>query len=188
VGDGMDPETHVGPCVSKAQQERVQNYIRIGTEEDGARIVAQAPIPTADKLKSGYYVHPTLFAGVTHTMRIAQEEMFGPVVTATSFKSEEEAIDIANSSRYGLTAVIFTRDMGRGLRVGRELEAGMVFLNNYRRDILGLPFGGVKESGFGREHCIETLDEWCNVKFMQFPSGKRDAKIPMWRAIDEICD
>lgn len=187
VGDGMDPKTHVGPCVSKVQQERVQNHIRIGADEDGARIVAQAPIPTDDKLKSGYYVHPTLFAGVKPSMRIAQEEIFGPVVTATSFKGEEEAIDIANSSRYGLTAILFTRDMEKGLRVSRELDVGMVFLNNYRRNVLGLPFGGVKESGFGREHCIETLDEWSNAKFIQFPSGKRGAKVGMWRAVNEIC-
>jgi acyl-CoA reductase-like NAD-dependent aldehyde dehydrogenase len=188
VGDGMDPQTHIGPCISKVQQERVQKYLRIGVEEDGAQIVAQAPVPTSGKLKSGYYIQPTLFANVTPNMRIAQEEMFGPIVTATSFKDEEEAISIANSSAYGLTAVVFTRDMEKALRVGRELEAGMVYLNNYRRNLLGLPFGGIKESGFGREHCIETLGEWSNTKFMQFPSGKRGAKVEMWRAVNDVCE
>lgn len=105
-------------------------------------------------------------------MRIAQEEIFGPIVTCTSFSTEEEALSIANESPYGLTAAIYTGDMEKGLRVAKMIQTGLVFLNNYRRNVLGLPFGGVKDSGFGREHCLETLNEWSTSKFVQFPSGK----------------
>lgn len=124
VGNGMDPATHVGPVVSKPQQLKVLEYIRIGKEE-GAEIVAQAPLPKDPACKDGFFVPPTLFKGVTRDMRIAQEEMFGPIVTVTSFETEDEAVAIANESAYGLTASIWTRDIGRSNRVARKVDVGM---------------------------------------------------------------
>jgi acyl-CoA reductase-like NAD-dependent aldehyde dehydrogenase len=124
VGNGMNPATHVGPCVSRSQQQKVLEYIRIGQEE-GAEIVAQAPLPKDPECKDGFFVAPTLFKGVKRNMRIAQEEMFGPVVTVTTFETEDEAISITNQSAYGLTACVYTRDMERSNRVSRKLDVGM---------------------------------------------------------------
>ena len=183
AGNGMDSSTHVGPAVSKAQQERVLSYLDIATKE-GAKIAAQAQLPSDPACKDGYFVQPTLFRDVKRKMRCAQEEMFGPLVTACAFSDEEEAISIANESPYGLVAAVYTKDMEKGMRVSRRLESGMVFFNNYFRNILGLPFGGVKESGYGREHCIETLKEWSTSKFIQFPSGR--TKVPEWRGVGDV--
>jgi acyl-CoA reductase-like NAD-dependent aldehyde dehydrogenase len=183
TGNGMDPATHVGPCISKAQQQKVLEYIRIG-KEAGAKIVAQAPLPKDPACKDGFFVPPTLFKGVTRDMRIAKEEIFGPVVTVTSFENEDEAVSITNESAYGLTACIFTRDMERSNRVSRKVDVGMVWVNHYWRNITGTPFGGNKDSGHGREHCIETLQEFTSAKTIRVPSGF--GKIPTWRAVDEI--
>lgn len=150
VGNGMEKSTHVGPCVSKAQQERVLQYIQIGREE-GAELVAQAQMPQDPGCRNGFFVAPTLFKGVTENMRIFQEEMFGPVVTVTSFESEEEAIKLTNSSQYGLTGIIFSSNSERCTRVSRKIEVGMVWVNNYFRSVLGTPFGGVKDSGYEPE-------------------------------------
>lgn len=180
VGNGMDPSTHVGPCVSQAQQQRVLNYIKIGKEQ-GAVVAAEAPVSNDPALKQGFFVPATLFANVKRTMTIAQDEVFGPVAMAIPFSDEADALSIANESRYGLTAIVYTKDMEKGLRVSRKLETGMVWLNNYFRTVLGIPFGGVKESGYGREHCIETLKEWTTAKFIQMPSGF--GTVPSWRAV-----
>jgi hypothetical protein len=116
--------------------------------------------------------------------RVAQEEIFGPVVTVTTFETEEEAIAIANSSEYGLFAGIYTRDSERALRVARRIDVGVVLINNYFRGILGLPFGGTKHSGYGREHTIETLAHFGYRKLIRFPSGT--GTWPQWRAVGEI--
>jgi len=184
VGDGMKPETHVAPCVSKAQQERVKEYIRIGVEDDGATIAAQAQIPSDPAYKDGYFVKPTLFTNVKRHMRIAKEEIFGPVVVAIEFETEAEALSIVNESEYGLIAGVFTKDTERGLRVARRIDVGVVFLNNYHRSIMGSPFGGVKDSGYGREHCIDTLKEYSTSKAIRMPSGI--GMIPRWRAVSDI--
>ena len=183
VGDGMDSKTHVGPCVSKQQQERVLNYIKKG-EDAGAKIAAQGNLPANEKCKKGFFVRPTLFRDVTRDMIIAQDEMFGPIVTVTSFDSEEEAVSITNESKYGLTNIILSRDNERCLRTARKIDAGMVWINNYFRNILGTPFGGAKHSGYGREHCIETLREWSRAKTIRQPSGL--SQIPDWRGVKDI--
>lgn len=117
-------------------------------------------------------------------MCIAREEIFGPVVTVTRFSDEDEAVAITNESEYGLTSAIHTADSARGFRVARRVEAGMVFINNYFRGVLGTPFGGTKHSGYGREHAIETLREFSYTKMVRFPSGL--GTIPAWRALDDI--
>ena len=124
MGNGMDPATHVGPCVSRPQQQKVLEYIRI-EQEEGAEIVAEASLPKDPACKDGFFVPPTVLEGITRDMRIAREEMFGPVVTVASFESEDEAILITNESAYGLTAILFTRDMERSNRVARRVDVGM---------------------------------------------------------------
>jgi acyl-CoA reductase-like NAD-dependent aldehyde dehydrogenase len=183
VGDGADPATHVGPLVSAVQQRKVLDYIDIGIAE-GARVASQAPVPTDPALAGGYYVAPTLFADVKPTMRIATEEIFGPVVVVIPFDDEQEAVDIANGTPYGLMAAVFTEDSRRALRVSRQLQAGIVFVNNYNRMITGLPFGGVGHSGYGREHALQTLAEYGYSKSIRMPSGI--GTIPRWSAVADV--
>ena len=183
VGDPMDPATHVGPLVSAAQQERVLGYLQLAQDEC-ATIRAQAPPPADPRLRHGYFVRPTLFTGATRRMRIAREEMFGPLLCAVPFAAEDEAVAAVNESPYGLTCAVFTADQARGWRVCRRVDAGCVMLNNYRRNFIGLPFGGVKDSGGAREHCLETLDEWTARKFVAMPSGI--GALPEWRAMTDI--
>lgn len=164
VGPGFDPSTHVGPAVSKAQQERVLDYLRIGQRE-GATVAAQAVLPTDPDLADGFYMPATLLTGVTRDMRVAVEEIFGPVRTVTVFDTEDDAVAIAN-------------------RVARRIDSGMVLINNYSRNMLGTPFGGTKHSGFGREHALETLKEFSAPKMIRFPSGLGTP--PSWRAVTDV--
>ena len=181
VGDGMNPATHVGPVISKEAQKRVLSYIQRG-QDDGGIIAAQASLPTDARLQNGYFVPPTLFTGITRDMTLANEEIFGPVATVTRFSTEEEAISIANSVDYGLTAIIFSRDHQRCGRVSRQVDAGMIWFNQYNRfGLLGTPFGGTKMSGHGREHCIETLREFTWAKTIHEPTGL--GVLPNWRAV-----
>jgi acyl-CoA reductase-like NAD-dependent aldehyde dehydrogenase len=178
VGDPLDPATDVGPMVDARQRDRVLDYLRVGFEE-GARLVAQGEVPDDERLRDGFWVAPTVLADVNPRMRIAREEIFGPIACVMRFSDEEEALAIANDSEYGLTAAICTRDEARAYRLGLRLEAGMVFVNNYmRRAFLGSPFGGVKGSGFGRENAAETLYEFVRSKNLRFPSGR--GEIPTW--------
>jgi acyl-CoA reductase-like NAD-dependent aldehyde dehydrogenase len=183
VGDGADPGTHVGPLVSSVQQRKVLDYIDLGVAE-GARIVSQAALPSDPALADGYFVPPTLFADVTPTMRIATEEIFGPVVAVIPFDDEDDAVTIANGTAYGLMAAVFSKDASRTLRVSRRLRAGIVFVNNYNRMVTGLPFGGVGHSGYGREHALQTLAEYGYSKTVRMPSGT--APVPVWDAVDDV--
>lgn len=183
VGDGADPATHVGPLVTSQHKQRVLEYLEIGRKE-GAKIAAQAPLPQEPRLRNGYFVPPTLFTGVRPEMRIAREEIFGPVTCVIPFENYEEAIAIANGTAFGLVAAVYSRDNELAMRASREIEAGIVFVNNFNRNILGTPFGGTKASGFGREHCIETLYEFGYRKAVRAPSGLGD--IPRWFGADEV--
>ncbi|MDN3029373.1 aldehyde dehydrogenase family protein [Streptomyces sp. S.PB5] len=185
VGAGSDAATHVGPLVSPAQRQRVLDYLDIGVRE-GATVAAQAPLPTDPELADGYYVAPTLFTGVTPDMRIAQEEIFGPVVCLIPFHDEAEAVRIANGTEFGLVAGVFTRDSERALRVSRELKAGIVFVNHYNRAFTGTPFGGVGASGYGREHALETLQEYSFSRSLRLPSGREE--IPRWAPSLDVVD
>jgi acyl-CoA reductase-like NAD-dependent aldehyde dehydrogenase len=176
-GDGSDPATHVGPQVTRQQQQRVLDYIELGKQE-GAIVAAQGKLPEDPRLKDGFFVPPTLFAGVRPDMRIAREEIFGPVTCVIPFADEEEAVSIANGTDYGLVAAIYTRSQELALRTARRIDAGMVYINNYFRGGVGAPFGGTKASGFGREHCIQTLYEYGWSKTVREPSGS--GPIPQW--------
>jgi acyl-CoA reductase-like NAD-dependent aldehyde dehydrogenase len=185
VGAGDDPATHVGPVVTKVQQGKVNNYIEIG-EQEGATVAAQAELPSDPALANGFFVAPTLLSNVTADMRVANEEIFGPVVTVNVFDTEEEAVEIANRPQYGLVAAIYTRDSERYFRLARQIDVGIVLINNYFRGLLGLPFGGTKGSGYGREHTFETLSHFGYRKLMRIPSGT--GTTPQWRAVGEIFD
>ena len=146
--------------------------------------MAQAPLPDDPDLAGGYFVKPTLFAGVKPSMRIAQEEIFGPVICVIPFSDEEEAVEIANGTPFGLIAGLYSKDMTRTLRVSRRINAGIVFVNNYNRVFVGTPFGGTGDSGLGRVHAPETLREFGRSKSMRFPSG--ESAVPRWSAADDV--
>jgi acyl-CoA reductase-like NAD-dependent aldehyde dehydrogenase len=183
VGAGSDPGTEVGPLVTRAQQERVLNYLDIGVAE-GARIAAQAPLPQDLALKDGFFVPPTVLTDVTPQMRVATEEIFGPVITVIAFRDEDEAVRIANGTPFGLVGAVYTQDADRSLRVSRRVRAGMVFVNNYLRVAVGTGFGGVGHSGFGREHAPETLAEYGYSKTIRLAT-KRD-ELPYWSAATRV--
>jgi aldehyde dehydrogenase (NAD+) len=159
VGDPMDKATRMGPVVSKQQMETVLSYIESGKRE-GARLVAGG-----SRIGSkGYFVEPTIFDGVTNQMKIAREEIFGPVLSVIPFKSVEEGLAEGNRTTYGLAAAVWTRDVAKALKAARAIRAGTVWVNAYNLFDAALPFGGFKESGFGREMGSAGLDHYTEVK------------------------
>ena len=160
VGDPFDPATELGPLAMERQRVRVEDYIACGLRED-ARLVTGGGRPS--HLDRGYYVEPTLFTGVQPDMRIAREEIFGPVLSVQAYDTEEEAIRIANASDFGLYASVFTQDRERGWRAARALRAGTICQNGFRFDPW-LPFGGFKQSGVGREGGEQALDAYVELK------------------------
>jgi len=161
VGDPADEKTFIGPMVRPDQQQRVRDYIEIGIAE-GARLVTGGPeIP--DGLDKGNYVRPTLFADVDSTMRIAQEEIFGPVLVVIPYEDEDDAIRIANDSEYGLSGGVWSADEGRALAVARRIRTGTVTVNGAPIGFDG-PFGGCKASGLGREYGAVGLAQYVELK------------------------
>lgn len=161
VGDPSNPQTELGPLIHPDHWARVHGYIESGQQE-GARLVVGGARPAG--LSEGNYMQATLFADVDPQMRIFQEEIFGPVVLATPFKDEREAIRLANDVRYGLAAYVWTRDIGRAHRIGQGIDAGMVWLNSQNVRDLRTPFGGVKDSGVGREGGHYAFDFYCELQ------------------------
>ena len=184
VGDGAALDTHVGPLVTAEHKTRVEDYLALGLRE-GATVFARAALPEDPRLADGHFVAPTLFTDVHPDMRIAREEIFGPVTCLLPFTDEEQAVRIANDTEFGLVAGVFTADVERAMRVGRSVRAGMVFVNHYHRAFTGTPFGGVGQSGYGREHALETLHEFGYSKSLRLPTG--DTPIPRWAPAQEIC-
>lgn len=176
IGDPMDEDTDLGPVYSRAQRDRILDYIRLGQDE-GATLAYGGGVPSGDAFAKGHWVEPTIFTGVTNDMRIAREEIFGPVVAVIRFDTVEEAIAIANDSDYGLSAGIWTKDAQLAFDIAEELEAGMVWINDWHVAPPEYPFGGVKQSGIGREGGPQALDEYTEPKFISFDlSGGVDAK------------
>lgn len=161
LGDPLDPATKMGPLVSAGHYERVMRYIEIGKKEN-AEVVCGGKRPA--HLKKGYFVEPTIFAKAKNSMRIAQEEIFGPVVTVLPFKDEAEAIQIANESPYGLAGAVWTRDIFRAFRVVKAVKAGILWVNTMQPTFVEAPWGGYKQSGSGRELSHYGLDEYMQVK------------------------
>jgi acyl-CoA reductase-like NAD-dependent aldehyde dehydrogenase len=183
VGDGMDPATDLGPMVDRRQQERVCSYVEIGKQE-GATLAFEGQVPSDPRLRGGSFVPVVVFTDVAPGMRIAQEEIFGPVCSVLSFSTYEQAIEIANGTPYGLVAGAFTSDATLATRAAHDLEAGIVLINNYNRALLGTPFGGFKASGGGRELAVETLLAYTRTKNVRRPSGL--GAIRRWPTVDRI--
>ena len=177
VGPPSDPATEIGALVHPEHYERVLSYVRLGVRE-GARLVAGGTRPAG--LPGGNYLAPTVFADVTPDMRIFQEEIFGPVVCVTPFDSEEEAIALANNTRYGLAAYIWTSDLRRAHRVAASVEAGMTWVNSHNVRDLRTPFGGVKASGLGREGGQHSIDFYTQSRIVHVAMG--DTHVPRFGA------
>jgi betaine-aldehyde dehydrogenase len=170
VGDPLDEPTEMGPLISLSHRERVCGYIEAGRNE-GAELLCGGKAPEAAALARGAYLNPTIFAGVRPDMKIAQEEIFGPVLSVIPFETEAEAIAIANNSLYGLSGSIWTRDIERALRVARAVETGVLSINSGSSVHLEAPFGGVKHSGIGRELGLAALDHYCELKSVFIHTG-----------------
>jgi len=171
LGDPMDEETQMGPMVTEAQMDKVLAYIEIGKSE-GARLVTGGKRAMS---KNGFYIEPTVFADVTDDMRIAREEIFGPVMCVLSFSEESEAIARANDTEFGLSAGVFTKDLTRAHRVIAALEAGSCWINTYNLAPVEAPFGGVKQSGVGRENSKAAIEHYTQLKSVYVAMGSVEA-------------
>jgi aldehyde dehydrogenase (NAD+) len=170
LGDGLEPDTDIGPLISKAAQEKSAKYVEIGKNE-GAKLLSGGNIPKMD----GFFFEPTLFTDCSIDMRIAQEEIFGPVVALISVKDFDEAIDVINSVEYGLSSAIYTKDVSRAFEAITRIEAGLTYVNSSTiGSEVHLPFGGIKHTGIGaREGGIEGINEFSEIKTVYIDySGK----------------
>ncbi|MBU1465489.1 MAG: aldehyde dehydrogenase family protein, partial [Gammaproteobacteria bacterium] len=159
--DPLDPATKMGPMVDKAQFDSVSGFIQSAID-DGATLELGG-VPEYQQGK-GFFMNPTIFSDADHSMRFVQEEIFGPVLAVMTFETEEEAIELANDSKYGLGAAIWTNDLSRAHRVSRKLESGMVWVNTWGDGDTTVPFGGVKASGNGRDKSWHALEKYTEIK------------------------
>jgi aldehyde dehydrogenase (NAD+) len=159
LGNPFEADSEMGPLATREQRDRVLDMIA-AAQGEGAQLVCGGGVPEGE----GFFVEPTVFTGVTGDMRLAREEVFGPVAAVFGFDTEEEAVRLANDTEYGLAGGVWTRDLQRGLRMARAVRAGTVWLNAYRVQDAAVPFGGTKASGFGRENGDEALHEVTEVK------------------------
>jgi betaine-aldehyde dehydrogenase len=163
LGHGLDAGVKMGPLVSAAHREKVEAYIKIGIAE-GAKLVCGGKRPTGPGFEKGNYLEPTIFDDVTPKMRIAREEIFGPVLSVIPFDTEEEAIAIANDTEYGLAAAVWTQNVTRAMRAVKELRAGITWVNTYHPTYNEQPWGGYKQSGIGRELGLHGIEAYLEIK------------------------
>lgn len=168
-GDPLDPKTRMGSIVSQEQMQTVLGYIEAGKSE-GAKLITGGNRVSLDGSK-GFFIEPTIFGGVNNDMKIAQEEIFGPVLAALSFDDLDQAVDLANRNPYGLAAAVWTRDVKKAHVVSRQLKAGTVWINTYGLLNAGLPFGGYKSSGFGRELGMHAIEHYTELKMVWLNLG-----------------
>ncbi|MBI3543005.1 MAG: aldehyde dehydrogenase family protein [Deltaproteobacteria bacterium] len=165
LGHGLTAGTKMGPLVSSAHREKVEAYIKIGQDE-GAKLVCGGKRPAGKEFERGNFLEPTIFDNVKPTMRIAREEIFGPVLSVIPFDTEEEAIRIANDTEYGLAAAVWTKNVNKAMRVMQQIRAGIVWLNTYHPTFNEMPWGGYKQSGIGRELGLYGIEAYLETKQM----------------------
>jgi acyl-CoA reductase-like NAD-dependent aldehyde dehydrogenase len=163
LGDPMDPRTHMGPLISAAHFDRVMGFVDEARGQ-GATCILGGAKSTRPGLEAGHFLEPTILGNITNDMRIAQDEVFGPVMACMTFVDEDDAVRIANDTRYGLGAGLWTEDMRRAFRVAHRLQAGSVYVNSFRVVSYMSPFGGYKQSGIGRENGLEAMREYQQTK------------------------
>lgn len=163
LGDPVDPQSEMGPVNSRRQHERVMGFIESARAE-GARLVTGGRRPPGEAFARGFWVEPTLYADVTPSMRVAREEVFGPIVCAMRWQTEQEALRLANATDFGLTAAVWTRDLNTALRCMRGIHAGTVWVNTAAQHFVGTPFGGWKDSGLGGEECLDEMFSYTQIK------------------------
>ncbi len=171
IGDPMHPDTQVGALISRPHMERVLGYIEAG-KKDGAKLVLGGKRANKGKLDKGNFVEPAIFTNCTDDMSIVRDEIFGPVMSVLTFETEDEAVTRANATRYGLAAGLFTRDISRAHRVAARLEAGICWINNYNITPIEMPFGGMKDSGFGHENGQAAIEHYTQIKSVYVELGK----------------
>ena len=174
LGDPLDEETQMGPMISAKQRDIALSYIEKGKAE-GAKLLCGGNAVKIQGLESGHFIEPTIFDDVQDDMTIAREEIFGPVMSLMHFDDEDEVIARANDTEFGLSAGVFTRDIARAHRVIEQLEAGTCWINNYNITPVGVPFGGVKRSGMGRENAKAAIDHYTQIKSIYVEMGDVDA-------------
>src|SRR5699024_1277019 len=172
VGDPFNENTHMGAVISKSHEEVIDGYVQLAKEE-GGEVLFGGKRPEGEEFANGFWYEPTIIGGVTNDMRISQEEIFGPVVVVMTFKDEKEALELANDTQFGLGSAVWTKDNGRAARVSKGIKAGIVMVNNHISAFPGAPFGGYKQSGFGRELSEETLDLYMETKSVVSYVGDR---------------
>ncbi|MBT2682912.1 aldehyde dehydrogenase family protein [Bacillus sp. ISL-37] len=172
LGNPFDKETHVGAVISQDQMDVIDGYVKSAVA-DGAQVLTGGKAANLEGYENGYWYEPTIIAETDHSMKAVKEEIFGPVVVVMKFKDEKEAVKLANDSEYGLGSAIWTKDYGRATRVSKLIQAGIVMINCPFSAFPGTPFGGYKQSGFGRELCIETLDLYTETKSIVSYYGSR---------------
>ncbi|WGS52354.1 aldehyde dehydrogenase [Paraburkholderia sp. D15] len=174
MGDPTDMATQVGPVTTRPQYQKVLSYIDTA-RQDGATLLLGGKPGSEPACGNGWFVEPTIFGDVNNRMRIAQEEVFGPILSIIRFKDEDEAVEIANDVRFGLGSGIWTSDIGRSIRVAERIQAGMVWVNSYRAVSYMSPFGGYKDSGLGRENGIDAIREYLQTKSVWINTGVKTA-------------
>jgi betaine-aldehyde dehydrogenase len=163
VGDALDPASQMGPVNSKAHYERVLSFVE-SARKDGAKLLTGGERPSGEAFRRGYWIRPTVYGDVTMNMRIAREEIFGPILSILKWRTQDEAIEMANATEYGLASGVWTGDLKTAMSFARRLQSGFVWVNTTARHFVGTPFGGWKNSGLGREECLEELLSYTHNK------------------------